>query len=63
MITLHPKNPPFLVNADERIFMCYSMWLNENPFWSRPQHDHQTIASLNPEQLPEKEDSTILRCF
>jgi hypothetical protein len=54
-----PPEEPALVNADEHIPICSIVRLNENPFWSRLQHNRQATASLSPEQLPEREDSII----
>jgi hypothetical protein len=55
----HPlSEEPSPVNADQRIPMGDSVRLNENPFWSRLQHDRQATASLIPKQ-PSKEESSI----
>jgi hypothetical protein len=52
-----------LINSDQRIPICYIMWLNENPFWSDLQYDRQATTSFRPEQLHEEESSTTAEIF
>jgi hypothetical protein len=58
-----PPEEPALVNADERIPICYIMRFIANPFWNRLEHNRQATASLSPEQLLQKEGSNTGEIF